>query len=74
MLSIGGFSTLLQSTPLRRWKKKKKKKKVGLKLNDTHQLLTYADVNLLVDNTTPMKGNTEALTNASMEIDQEVNM
>jgi hypothetical protein len=54
--------------------RKVQENQVGLKLNDTHQLLVYADANLLVDNITPTKENTDALTNASMETGQEVNI
>jgi hypothetical protein len=39
---------------------------VGLKLNETHQLLLYADdVNLLGDNLDTIKKNTETLTDVS---------
>jgi hypothetical protein len=42
---------------------------VGLKLNETHQLLAYADnVNLLGDNTDTIKKNTETLIGASKEV------
>jgi hypothetical protein len=47
---------------------------VGLKLNDTHQLLVYADdVNLLGDNTDTIKKNMETLTDASKEVGLEAN-
>jgi hypothetical protein len=42
---------------------------VGLKLNETHQLLAYAyDVNLLGDNIDTIKKNVETLIDASMEV------
>jgi hypothetical protein len=42
---------------------------VGLKLNGTHQLLTYAnDVTLPVDNIDTLKKNTETLIGASKEV------
>jgi hypothetical protein len=46
---------------------------VGLKLNDTHQLLAYADdVNQLGDNIGPIKKNTETLIDASKEVGLEI--
>jgi hypothetical protein len=48
---------------------------VGLKLNETHQLLDYAaDVNLLGDNIHTIKINMETLINASKEVGLEINM
>jgi hypothetical protein len=46
---------------------------VGLKLNGTHQLLVYVDVNLLGDNRNIIQKNTQPLTDASKEIGLEVN-
>jgi hypothetical protein len=46
-----------------------------LKLNGTHQLLTYADdVNLLGDNIDIINRNTETLIDASKEVGLEVNV
>jgi hypothetical protein len=48
---------------------------VGLKLNGTHQLLTYAnDVNLLGDNIGTIKKTTETLIDASKAIGLEINL
>ena len=45
----------------------------GLQLNGTHQLLLYADVNILGGSVHTVKGNAEALIVASKEIGLEVN-
>jgi hypothetical protein len=45
----------------------------GLKLNGTHQLLAYADVNILGGSIHSIKNKTEALVVASKEIGLEVN-
>jgi hypothetical protein len=48
---------------------------VGLKLNLTHQLLTYAnDVNLLGDNIDTIKKNTESLIDAGKKVDLEISV
>jgi hypothetical protein len=47
---------------------------VGLKLNETHQLLIYADeVDLMGDNIDTIKKNTETLLDGSKEVGLEVN-
>jgi hypothetical protein len=47
---------------------------VGLKLNETHQLLVYADdVNLLGDNIDAIKKTTDTLNEASKEVGLEGN-
>jgi hypothetical protein len=46
---------------------------VGLKLNGTHKLLSYADdVNVLGGNIDTIKKNTETLIDTSKEVDFEV--
>jgi hypothetical protein len=48
---------------------------VGLKLNGTHQLPSYADDgNLLRDIIDTIKKNTESLTDASKEVGLEINV
>jgi hypothetical protein len=48
---------------------------MGLKLNETHQLLAYADnVHLPGDNIDTIKKNTESVTDASKEVGLEINL
>jgi uncharacterized protein YdcH (DUF465 family) len=47
---------------------------VGLKLNGTHWLLVYGDVNLLDDNIDTIKKNTQTLIDASKEVGLDVNI
>jgi hypothetical protein len=44
-----------------------------MKLNGTHQLLLYTDVNLWENNINTIKKNMEVLIDASMEVGLEVN-
>jgi hypothetical protein len=55
--------------------RKVQENQVGLKLNGTtHQLLAYTDdVNLLADNISTIKKNTETLIDASKEVGLEIN-
>jgi hypothetical protein len=55
--------------------KKVQENQVGLKLNGTHQFLTYADdVNVLGYNIDTIKKNTDALIDASNEAGLEINV
>jgi hypothetical protein len=55
--------------------RKVQENQVGLKLNETHQLLAYAeDMDVLGDNIGTVKKNTETLINASREVGLEINI
>jgi hypothetical protein len=53
--------------------RKDQENQVGLELNETHQLLVYADdVNLLGDDIDTIRENTVSVIDASKEVGQEV--
>jgi hypothetical protein len=54
--------------------RKNRVNQVGLKLNGTHQLLAYADVNLLRDYIHTIKKNTKTLFESSKEVGLEINV
>jgi hypothetical protein len=54
--------------------RKVQKNQVGLKLNGTHQLMAYTDVNLLGDNIDTIKKNTETLIDAGKKVGLEINI
>jgi hypothetical protein len=68
------LSPLLLNFALEYTIRRVQEKQKGLKLNGTHHLLTYVDnVNIVGENTDIIKKNTEALLDASKEVDLEVN-
>jgi hypothetical protein len=69
------LSPLLLNFALEYAIRKVQENQVGLKLNDTHQLLAYADdVNLLGDNINTINKNAVTLPDASKEVSLEVNV
>jgi hypothetical protein len=69
------LSPLLFNFALEYANRKVQDNQVGLKLNETHRLLAYADdVNLLGDNIDTINENTETLIGASKEVGQDVNV
>jgi hypothetical protein len=53
---------------------KAQENQMGLKLNGTHQVLAYADVNLLRDNKATFNKNMKTLIDASKEVGVEINL
>jgi hypothetical protein len=69
------LSPLLFNFALEYTIRKVQEKQVGLKLNETHELLAYADdVHLLGDNIDTIKKNTETLIDASKEVGLEIHI
>jgi hypothetical protein len=68
------LSPLLFNFALEYATRKVQENQVALKLNGTHQLLAYADVNLLGDNIDNIKTNRETLIDGSKEDGLEVNV
>jgi hypothetical protein len=68
------LSPLLYNIALEYAIRKVQENQIGLKLNETHQLLVFAvDVNLLGDHMDTIKKNSETLIDASKEVGLDIN-
>jgi hypothetical protein len=68
------FSPLLSNFSVEYAIRKVHENQVGLKLVETYKLLIYAVINILDDNINIIKENTEALIDASNEVDLKVDV